>query len=94
MERKVGEVFECNGKKYIVKEVIEGCVGCAFYDNCIGLISRGHCSEKFRSDNKSVIFVEYKEEKVMENLLNCKGKRFKCKIDGIYVEGRIQVEKK
>ena len=94
MERKVGEVFEYNGKKYIVKEIVEGCAGCAFYDDCIGLIGRGHCSEQFRSDHKSVIFIEYKEEKVMENLLNCKGRKFKCKMDGIYVEGRIQVEKK
>lgn len=95
MDREIGEVFEYNGKKYIVKEEISGCEGCAFL-NSFCLKDRnivGECVLAFRSDLKSVIFVEYKEEKVMENLLNCKGKRFKCKIDGIYVEGRIQVEK-
>ena len=93
MERKIGEVFKYNGKKYIVKEINEGCEGCAFYYNCIepGSII-GNCAKTHRSDNKSVIFVEYKEEKVMKNLLNCKGKRFECKIYGDSVEGRIQVE--
>lgn len=93
MERKIGEVFEYNRKKYIVKEVMEGCVGCAFYDNCMEIGSIiGNCARVFRSDNKSIIFVDYKKEKVMENLLNCKGRRFKCSIHGKKVEGRIQVE--
>lgn len=95
MDREIGEVFEYNGKKYIVKEEIKGCNGCAFF-NSFCLKDRNiveECVLWFRSDHKGVIFVEYKEEKVMDNLLNCKGRRFKCKMDGLYVEGRIQVEK-
>lgn len=94
MERKIGDVFKYNGKKYIVKEEIKGCNGCAFL-NFFCLKDRntvGECVLGFRSDHKGVIFVEYKEDKVMENLLNCKGRRFKCKIEGDYVEGKIQVE--
>lgn len=95
MERKIGEVFEYNGEKYIVKEETSRCEGCAFFnDSCIGHRNTiGDCVGGFRTDKEGVIFVEYKEEKVMENLLNCKGKKFRCKIDGLYVEGRIQVEK-
>lgn len=94
MERKIGEVFECNGKKYITK-AHTGCSICAFHNpkGCILTnIIRVNCAGVTRSDRTDVIFVEYKEEKVMENLLNCKGKRFKCKISGIFVEGRIQIE--
>ena len=93
MERKIGEVFECNGKKYVVKETNGGCKECAFNNNCSKVRSiLGNCVSQLRSDYKSVIFVEYKQEKVMENLLNCKGRRFKCKIDGDCVKGKIQVE--
>lgn len=93
MERKIGEVFECNGKKYIVKEIMGGCKGCAFNSSCSKVRSiLGNCVSQLRSDRKSIVFVEYKEEKVMENLLNCKGKWFRCKIDGTFAEGRIQVE--
>ena len=94
MEREIGEVFECNGKKYIVKEEISVCEGCSFFNcDCMSLKQTiGSCGLSNRLDHKGVIFVEYKEEKVMENLLNCKGKRFKCKICGVSVEGRIQVE--
>lgn len=93
MERKIGEVFECNSKKYIVKEDTYECKGCAFFNN-ICMANRytiGDCTKELRSDKKGVIFVEYKE-KVMENLLNCKGKKFRCKIYSDTVEGKIQVE--
>lgn len=95
MERTIGEVFECNGKKYIVKEEISVCEGCSFFNcDCMSLKQTiGNCGLSNRLDHKGVIFVEYKEEKVMENLLNCKGKRFKCKICGVSVEGKIQVER-
>ena len=94
MERTIGEVFECNGKKYIVKEEISVCEGCSFFNcDCMSLKQTiGSCGLSNRLDHKGVIFVEYKEEKVMENLLNCKGKRFECKICATPVEGRIQVE--
>lgn len=93
MERKIGEVFEYNGKKYVVKKGTLGCTGCAFKSVCGEVRSiRGNCVLVLRSDNKDVIFVEYKEEKVMENLLYCKGRRFKCKIQDKEVEGKIQVE--
>lgn len=95
MDREIfGEIFEYNNKKYIVKESI-GCTHCAFYNLIDCLLPnniRGCCDDTNRSDGKSIIFIECKEEKIMENLLNCKGKRFKCKIEGDYVEGKIQVE--
>ena len=90
MERKIGEVFECNGKKYVVKETMGGCKECAFNNSCSKVRSiLGNCVSQLRSDRKSIVFVEYKQEKIMENLLNCKGKKFRCKICGTFVEGRI-----
>lgn len=65
MERKIGDVFEHNGKKYIVKEEIKGCNGCAFF-SFFCLKNRntvGECVLGFRSDHKGVIFVEYKKRK-------------------------------
>lgn len=92
MERKIGEVFKYNGKKYIVKEGI-GCNNCDIRCNSSDKPIIGNCSSVLRKDNKSIVFVEYnKEEKVMENLLNCKDRRFKCKINNTFVEGKIQVE--
>lgn len=93
MDREIGEIFEYNNNKYIVKFGY-GCINCAFHHMLCAAFKeiRGNCSIYDRLDKKPVIFVEYKKEKVMDNLLNCKGKWFRCKIDGTFVEGRIQVE--
>lgn len=93
MDRKIGEIFEYNNNKYITKFGY-GCMNCAFHHMLCATFKeiRGNCSIYDRLDKKPIIFVEYKEEKSMKNLLNCKGKRFKCVIDGNLTEGHIQVE--
>ena len=69
MERKIGETFEFEGKK--LKVVDEGtckCNECIFYRRECSLIRNviGSCSEVHRTDKKSVIFVEVKDEQPQE----------------------------
>lgn len=65
MERKVGEVFEYEGKRLVAKETnIGSCTDCFF--KLIGCTSQakgniGECSSMTRTDNKSVIFVQVTE---------------------------------
>ena len=63
MERKIGEIFEYEGKILRVKEV-EGkiCKGCLFLNKCTCEIKKsvGWCGVGMRSDKKDVIFVEAK----------------------------------
>lgn len=65
-ERKVGEVFEYQGKKLKVMETANNlCFDCYFFDG--GHCQKtgrecGHCQPDNRSDYKSVIFVEVKDE--------------------------------
>ena len=69
MERKIGEVFEYEGKKLQVKENhIYSCDGCFFNGHCehssnpiIGL-----CEKDQREDEKDVIFVEVQEQEEVE----------------------------
>ena len=65
MERKIGEVFECDGKTV---KIVEGgvCTDCDLYDNgkFCNKEQIGFCSEVYRKDKKSVIF---KEINNMEN---------------------------
>lgn len=66
MERKIGEIFTCNGKTY---QVVEGitCEGCIFMENghCFSISKLlGLCSDTNRTDKTSVIF---KEINNMEN---------------------------
>ena len=68
-ERKVGEVFDFEGHK--LKVVDEGtckCNECLFYRRECSLIRNviGSCSEVHRTDKKSVIFVEVKDEQPHE----------------------------
>ena len=66
MERKIGEIFTCNGKTYQVVEVEtdEECKGCAFeFSSCCSSLL-GDCSPTHRTDGASVIF---KEINNMEN---------------------------
>lgn len=68
MERKIGEVFECQGKKY---KVVENkgdeeepifCDSCAFDKICISVTyRRGFCHRFNREDRKDVYFIEVKE---------------------------------
>ena len=69
-ERKIGEVFECEGKKLkVVKAVRNMCFNCYFFDgvNCQKTVREcGHCEEGKRTDYKPVIFVEVKDEQPQE----------------------------
>ena len=65
MERKVGEIFTCDGKIY---QVVKGitCVGCCIlHDHCFSIReSLGPCADANRSDKTGIIF---KEINNMEN---------------------------
>lgn len=67
MERKIGEVFEFEGKKYEVVESLkslESCYSCCFGgERCFDVMGRdgGYCMKQLRADGKSVYFVEVKE---------------------------------
>ena len=65
MERKIGEVFEYEGKRLVAKETnIGSCTACFF--KLIGCTPQakgntGACSSMTRTDDKSVIFVQVTE---------------------------------
>lgn len=62
MERKIGEVFDFEGKKLKIQETVMGtCIGCIFKDNCNCndvWKTVGVCSASSRTDKKQVIVVE------------------------------------
>jgi hypothetical protein len=72
-ERQVGDVFEWDGKKIVVKETertiphMHTCEGnCIFYKKCHGSnirSLRGYCAYFNRKDGKTVYFAEYDFEK-------------------------------
>lgn len=64
MERKIGDIFEINKKKYKVVNAPNAkfCDGCSFEKELECFFGNtGSCSPRNRKDNKSVIFVEVKE---------------------------------
>lgn len=66
MERKIGEVFEFEGRKLKVEKVKHGsCTGCYFLnENCFD--SRevtGECVDEFRDDDTDVIFKDITNNK-------------------------------
>lgn len=72
MERAIGEVFDFNGVKLQVKDAVRkiSCNGCYFLNGykCKGKgidckIQIGKCFCNFRTDHKSVIFVEVNKDK-------------------------------
>lgn len=70
MERKIGEVFEYEGKTLKVVETANNlCFDCYFFDgvNCQRTEREGgECSDSKRADYKPVIFVEVKDEQPQE----------------------------
>lgn len=72
MERKVGEVFDFNGVMLQVKDTGKriSCDGCYFNEPkraCDGvryINQTGKCFRTRRTDDKNVIFVEWKEDKL------------------------------
>ena len=66
MERKIGEIFEHEGKKLRVEESKSGnCGGCFFNGQCPLIVRKtaGECQAESRGDNKGVVFVEALEQK-------------------------------
>ena len=70
MERKVGEIFTCDGKTY---QVVKGitCVGCCIlHDHCFSIReSLGPCADDNRTDKIGVIFKEIKDMEIKNNQL-------------------------
>ena len=63
-ERKVGEVFEYEGRKLKVMEETDGCTGCYFREYSCHANRRiiGECIYNKRSNNKGVIFIDITDE--------------------------------
>ena len=70
MERKIGEIFEFEGKKLKVVETEKNlCFDCYFYNGvtCQKTFREcGKCEKGARSDYKPIIFVEVKDEQPQE----------------------------
>ena len=64
MDRKIGEVFECDGKTVKTVEGVD-CTNCDLYGyrEICNKEQTGFCSEVYRKDKKSVIFKEVKNMK-------------------------------
>lgn len=64
-ERKIGDVFEYEGRKLKVVEAEIRCGNCFFHNGrCCTRINRttGECKSSKRTDNESVVFIEITEE--------------------------------
>lgn len=61
MERKIGEIFECDGKKLqVIEDLLDECENCYFYEQeCSDRKDeRGECLLDKRMDGHTVIFKE------------------------------------
>ena len=70
MERKIGEIFTCDGKTYqVVKGIAcDGC--CILHDHCFSIReSLGPCADDNRSDKTGVIFKEINNMEIKNNQL-------------------------
>ena len=65
MERKIGEIFEYEGKKLqVIEDPFDACDGCYFdkEKNCRDLLDiRGKCGSFEREDKHYVSFIEFKD---------------------------------
>ena len=65
MERQIGEIFECDGKKLqVIEDPFDTCDGCYFdkEKNCRDLLDiRGKCGSFEREDKCYVSFIEFKD---------------------------------
>ena len=71
MERKIGEIFTCDGKTY---QVVEGitCEGCIFMKNghCFSIHKLlGLCSDTNRTDKTGIVFKEINNMEIKNNQL-------------------------
>ena len=104
MERKIGEIFEFEGKKLKVVETEKNlCFDCYFYNGvtCQKTFREcGKCEKGARSDYKPIIFVEVKDEQpqelnLCEVLEHCpKGEQFWSPLFGYVKLHKINQEAK
>lgn len=88
MDKKIGEIFEINGKKFIVARQNKGsiCTGCYFRDNddCTNSeYNLGSCAEDGRDDALRVIFKEIDNTSMVKfswKCNKCNGEEFLRKI--------------
>lgn len=71
MERKIGEIFTCDGKTY---QVVKGitCEGCSFMknDHCFSINKLlGLCSDTNRTDKTGIVFKEINNMEIKNNQL-------------------------
>lgn len=67
MERKIGEIFTCDGKTY---QVVKGDGCCILHDHCFSIKeSLGPCVDVSRTDKTSIIFKEINNMEIKNNQL-------------------------
>lgn len=69
MERKIGEIFTCDGKTY---KVVKGskCENCDINGHCVSTSSIvGLCFRGYRSDNTNIVFKEINNMEIKNNQL-------------------------
>ena len=86
-ERKIGEVFEFEGKTLkAIESKHYTCYGCFFNGNCVPCKNIGYCGPEHRTDKKNIIFVEVEQPQKLnlcEILKDCqKGETFWSPIFG------------
>lgn len=70
MERKIGEIFTCEGKTYQVVKGITCDDCCILQDHCFSIReSLGLCTDVSRTDKTSIIFKEIKGMEIKNNQL-------------------------
>ena len=79
MERKIGEIFTCDGKTYLIvpREKEDCCIGCTFdlgkyackKPRNESRNNFGHCYFRFREDKKGIIFKEINNMEIKNNQL-------------------------
>lgn len=70
MERKIGEIFTCNGKTYQVVKGIACNDCCVSQDHCFSIReSLGLCTDISRTDKTSIIFKEINNMEIKNNQL-------------------------
>ena len=74
-ERKIGEVFEFEGKTLkAIESKHYTCYGCFFNGNCVPCKNIGYCGPEHRTDKKNIMFVEVEQPQKLnlcDILKNC-----------------------
>ena len=61
-ERKIGEIFEFEGKTLkAIESKHYTCYGCFFNGNCVPCKNIGYCGPEHRTDKKNIMFVEVEQ---------------------------------